>query len=50
MDYQRIMDTNVRAVTYLTHYAVPYLEASKGTIINVSSVAAMKSVIFKMID
>lgn len=34
--------TNVRSVVYLTKLAVPYLEKTKGNIINVSSIASVK--------
>lgn len=42
--YDKIMDTNVRAVVLLSHYAVPYLEKTKGNIVNISSVASTKPV------
>ena len=42
--YERIMKLDVRSVVYLTHLAVPYLEKTKGVIINISSVAGLKPV------
>ena len=42
--YDKIMNLNVRSVVYLTSLAIPYLEKTKGTIINISSIAAMKPV------
>lgn len=41
--YDKIFDTNVKAVYYLTMIAVPYLILSKGNIVNVSSVAGTRS-------
>jgi len=40
--YDKVMDLNVRSIVYLTSLAIPYLEKTKGTIINISSIAAMK--------
>ncbi|XP_035440460.2 17-beta-hydroxysteroid dehydrogenase 14-like [Spodoptera frugiperda] len=40
--YDRIMSINLRAVVVLTHLAVPHLVKSKGNIVNISSVAALK--------
>jgi len=40
--YDQIMELNVRSVVCLTSLAIPYLEKTKGTIINISSIAAMK--------
>lgn len=37
-----IMNTNLRSVIILTNLAVPYLEKTKGNIVNVSSVAGLK--------
>lgn len=42
-DFDRVMNTNVRSVFHLTHLAVPHLIATKGSIINVSSVNGMRS-------
>lgn len=36
--FDRVMNTNVRSILELTKLAVPYLEVSKGNVINVSSV------------
>lgn len=41
--YDKIMNTNVRAVYYLTMLATPHLIKSKGNIVNVSSVAGLRS-------
>jgi len=38
-DYDRVFDVNVRSVIQLTKHAIPHLIASKGTVVNVSSVA-----------
>jgi len=40
--YTKIMDTNVRCIVKLTQLAIPYLEKTKGNIINISSVASLK--------
>ncbi|CAG4945637.1 unnamed protein product [Parnassius apollo] len=42
--YDRAMATNVRPVYLLTSLATPYLVQSKGNVINVSSVAALKPI------
>lgn len=39
--YDKIMNTNVRSIVSLTKTAVPHLEATKGNIVNVSSVAGL---------
>jgi len=41
-DYDTIMATNVRGVIQLTNFAAPYLIASKGNVVNVSSVAGLR--------
>ncbi|CAO1297122.1 unnamed protein product [Diamesa tonsa] len=41
--YDRIMSTNVRSVFHLTQLAVPHLVATQGNIVNVSSVAGLRS-------
>nr|XP_018913063.1 PREDICTED: uncharacterized protein LOC109041250 [Bemisia tabaci]XP_018913065.1 PREDICTED: uncharacterized protein LOC109041250 [Bemisia tabaci] len=41
--YDRIFNTNVRAVYHLTMLATPHIIARKGAIVNVSSVAALQS-------
>lgn len=43
-DYDWIMNTNVRAVYQLTSLAIPHLIKTKGNIVNVSSVAGLRSV------
>lgn len=40
-DFDRIFQTNTRSIVVLTKLAVPYLEATKGNIINVSSIAGL---------
>ncbi|XP_055923280.1 3-oxoacyl-[acyl-carrier-protein] reductase FabG-like [Eupeodes corollae] len=42
-DFDSIMDTNLRAVFQLTKSVVPYLIKTKGNIVNVSSVAGIRS-------
>lgn len=37
--YDEVMNTNLRAVVYLTHLASPHIIKSKGNIINISSIA-----------
>lgn len=41
--YDRVFNTNVRAIYQLTNLAVPHLINSKGTIVNVSSVNGIRS-------
>lgn len=41
--FDNVMNTNIRAVVHLTHLTVPWLEKTKGNIVNVSSVAALKA-------
>ena len=43
--FDRTMKIDLRSVVYLTHLAVPHLEITKGNIINISSVAALKPVV-----
>ncbi|KAI1718708.1 enoyl-(Acyl carrier protein) reductase domain-containing protein [Ditylenchus destructor] len=38
-DFDKIVDVNVRSVIQLTKHAIPHLVATKGSIVNVSSVA-----------
>ncbi|CAG2165947.1 unnamed protein product [Oppiella nova] len=40
--YELIMNTNLRSVVWLTHLCVEHLEKTKGNIVNVSSIAALK--------
>lgn len=42
-DYDKQMDINVRSVFYLTQLAIPHLIETKGNIVNVSSVAGLRS-------
>ncbi|XP_014371270.2 uncharacterized oxidoreductase TM_0325 [Papilio machaon] len=39
----KIMETNIRGAYMLTHRVIPYLEATKGNIVNVSSVLSTKA-------
>ncbi len=39
--WNKVIDTNLNAVFYLTRAAIPYLKESKGNIINTSSIAAI---------
>ncbi|XP_066248688.1 3-oxoacyl-[acyl-carrier-protein] reductase FabG-like [Euwallacea similis] len=41
--YDRVMNTNVRAIYHLTTLAVPHLITSKGNIVNVSSVNGIRA-------
>lgn len=41
--FDHIMSTNLRAAIVLTSLAVPHLEKTKGNIVNVSSIAAIKA-------
>lgn len=41
--YDRVMNTNIRAIYHLTMLAVPYLIKSQGCIVNVSSVNGIRS-------
>lgn len=43
LDYDAIMAVNTRAVVFLTQYAVPHLARTKGSVVNVSSVAGLRS-------
>ena len=47
--YSFTMDTNVRSVVLLTSLAAPYLEQTKGTIINISSLVSLRPVSFKFL-
>ncbi|XP_045503237.1 3-oxoacyl-[acyl-carrier-protein] reductase FabG-like [Colias croceus] len=38
--YDEVMNTNIRAVVYLTTFATPHLIASKGNIVNISTIGA----------
>lgn len=42
MEYDRIMNTNVRSLVELTKLAVPHLEKTKGNILNVSSASGLR--------
>lgn len=40
--YEKVMKIDLRAVVYLVHLAIPYLEKTKGNIVNISSVGGIK--------
>lgn len=42
-DFDNVMNVNVRSIFHLTQLAVPHLVATKGSIVNVSSVNGMRS-------
>jgi len=42
--FDTVMNTNVRCVLLLTSLVVPYLEKTKGSIINISSCAGLRPV------
>lgn len=42
IEFDRILNTNLRSVIILTNLAVPHLEKTHGNIINISSVAGLK--------
>ncbi len=48
-NYEKVMKIDLRAVVYLTHLTIPYLEKTKGKIINISSVAGIRPVIYLII-
>ncbi|CAG2102445.1 unnamed protein product [Medioppia subpectinata] len=39
--YDRVMNTNVRCIQVLTQLVVPYLEKTRGNIVNISSIASL---------
>ncbi|XP_047995176.1 3-oxoacyl-[acyl-carrier-protein] reductase FabG-like [Leguminivora glycinivorella] len=41
-NFDHIMNTNLRAVVYLTHLAAPHLIKTKGNIVNISSVISLR--------
>lgn len=41
-EFDRVFDTNVRSIMILTQLCVPHLEATKGNIVNISSIASLK--------
>ncbi len=43
--YESTMRIDLRAVVYLTHLSVPYLEKTKGNIVNISSICGLRPVI-----
>ena len=43
-DFDNMINVNLRSVVYLTHLAIKHLEKTKGSIVNISSLAGMKPV------
>lgn len=43
-DYDKQMNLNCRSIYIVTQAAIPFLKASKGSIVNVSSVTGLRSV------
>jgi len=43
-EFDKVFNIDVRAVVEMIHLSIPYLEKSKGTIINISSVAGITPV------
>ena len=43
-NYLKVMQINLNSVVYLTHICVEHLEKTKGNIINISSLAGMRTV------
>ncbi|XP_014676099.1 PREDICTED: 3-oxoacyl-[acyl-carrier-protein] reductase FabG-like [Priapulus caudatus] len=41
-EFEKIVDTNIKGVTYLTHKAIPHLIKSKGNIITISSTSSLR--------
>ncbi|KAJ8721917.1 hypothetical protein PYW08_004319 [Mythimna loreyi] len=42
--FDNVLSTNLRSVVYLTHLAAPHLVKTKGNIVNISSIAALRAV------
>lgn len=42
--FEDVLDTNVRSVITLTQLSIPHLEQTKGNIINISSIAALRAI------
>jgi NAD(P)-dependent dehydrogenase (short-subunit alcohol dehydrogenase family) len=43
-EFDKVFNIDVRAVVEMIHLSIPYLEKSKGTIINISSIAGLSPV------
>ncbi len=43
-EFDKIFNIDIRSVVELIHLSIPYLEKSKGTIINISSISALTPV------
>ncbi|XP_054153475.1 3-oxoacyl-[acyl-carrier-protein] reductase FabG-like [Oppia nitens] len=41
--YKSVFASNLDSIIYLTHYSVPYLEKTKGNIINISSIRSIQT-------
>ena len=48
-EFDKLMEINVRSVVVMTQLALPHLEKTKGSIVNVSSVASIKAVSYSKI-
>jgi NADP-dependent 3-hydroxy acid dehydrogenase YdfG len=44
-EFDKIFNIDIRSVVELIHLSIPHLEKSKGTIINISSIAALAPVV-----
>ena len=44
--YDSVFNTNLRSVAELNHLAVPYLQKTNGSIVHISSIAALAPVIY----
>lgn len=42
--YDQVMATNLRAIVHLTHLAAPHIIKTKGNIVNISSVSALRTI------
>lgn len=47
-EFDRVFDVNVRGAIILTKFSVPYLEKTKGNVLNVSSVGGLKAKVNSM--
>jgi len=44
-NYEKVMKLDLRSVVFLTHLTIPFLEKTRGNIVNISSVGGIKPVI-----
>ncbi|XP_026725156.1 uncharacterized protein LOC113492069 [Trichoplusia ni] len=42
--YDQVMATNLRAIVHLTHLAAPHIIKTKGNIVNISSISALRTI------